>query len=334
MLLRPRTGLQDMTVEIDSGHRGRAGRGGLDDPARADRAQRPARPDPRLARRRHPRLPAAPDPGRRRGARRPRPGALGGAAALRAPGPRPGADQRRAWRRAARTSPASITSFRSLTEALGAQRHPPRRVGHLSERGASASFANQEASAARAAARAALDAAARPGVALESGDRFALELGPASRAADPGRAGVRARPSEARRTFSRETVGPIRDQIRPFTREVQRADPPPQAGVRAARRDDRRDRRARSASSNRFFNAWAYNPPGPEEGYLFWTAWLNHNTNNIVPAPGRQRPAARAGSCCSHASPRSAPRSSRSRGRSSSRSSSSPTCRRARTSAR
>ena len=71
VLLRPRTGLQDMTIEIDPGTDGQRGQGGLDDPARADAAERPARPDPGLARRRHPLLPPAPAPGRRRGARRP-----------------------------------------------------------------------------------------------------------------------------------------------------------------------------------------------------------------------------------------------------------------------
>ena len=25
-----------------------------------------------------------------------------------------------------------------------------------------------------------------------------------------------------------------------------------------------------------------YNPPGPEEGYLFWTAWFMHDSNNML----------------------------------------------------
>jgi phospholipid/cholesterol/gamma-HCH transport system substrate-binding protein len=29
-------------------------------------------------------------------------------------------------------------------------------------------------------------------------------------------------------------------------------------------------------------NELGYNPPGPEEGYLFWLAWNNHNSNNIL----------------------------------------------------
>ena len=70
LLLRPRTGLQDMTIELDPGTEGQRGPGGLHDPARADRAERQPRPDPRLARRRHPRLPAAAAPGGRPGARR------------------------------------------------------------------------------------------------------------------------------------------------------------------------------------------------------------------------------------------------------------------------
>jgi len=28
---------------------------------------------------------------------------------------------------------------------------------------------------------------------------------------------------------------------------------------------------------NNLLDTLAYNPPGTEEGYLFWTAWANHN---------------------------------------------------------
>ena len=27
---------------------------------------------------------------------------------------------------------------------------------------------------------------------------------------------------------------------------------------------------------NSLFNTLAYNPPGPEEGFLFWGSWVNH----------------------------------------------------------
>ena len=117
VLLRPRTGLQDMTLEIDAGPRGRAARGGGDDPALADGAQRAARPDPRHARRRHPRLPAAAAPGRRRGPRRQRQEALGGAsgASSRSRATSPGSARRSpsAARTSAARSPPSSWSARS-----------------------------------------------------------------------------------------------------------------------------------------------------------------------------------------------------------------------------
>jgi phospholipid/cholesterol/gamma-HCH transport system substrate-binding protein len=33
---------------------------------------------------------------------------------------------------------------------------------------------------------------------------------------------------------------------------------------------------------NYVVNELGYNPPGPEEGYLFWLAWFTHNSNNIL----------------------------------------------------
>ena len=33
---------------------------------------------------------------------------------------------------------------------------------------------------------------------------------------------------------------------------------------------------------NYVVNELGYNPPGPEEGYLFWTAWFVHNANSIL----------------------------------------------------
>ena len=83
----------------------------------------------------------------------------------------------------------------------------------------------------------------------------------------------------------------------------------------------------------RFFNAWAYNPSGPEEGNLFWTAWLNHNGNNIATLQDAQGPMVR-GIVLQSCSRRCAPRSSRLRARSSGRSSGSRTRRRATSSAR
>ena len=33
---------------------------------------------------------------------------------------------------------------------------------------------------------------------------------------------------------------------------------------------------------NRVVNVLAYNPPGSEEGYLFWAAWFFHNAASIL----------------------------------------------------
>jgi len=116
--------------------------------------------------------------------------------------------------------------------------------------------------------------------ALASGQRLAEVLGPSSEALIPA-ARAFAPGQRAARRLVRSTLAPIRDQIRPFARETRR----PLRHIAQAS-----DPLARTVSStagtftdlNRFFNAWAYNPPGPEEGYLFWTAWLNHNGNNVA----------------------------------------------------
>ena len=101
VLLRPRTGLQDMTLELDPGAGRRADRGGLDDPARPDEAERQPRPDPRLARRRHPGLPEA---------------------AARRPAPRPSAGAARSSRRRCAASSRSAATWPRSTARLAERR--------------------------------------------------------------------------------------------------------------------------------------------------------------------------------------------------------------------
>jgi len=117
-------------------------------------------------------------------------------------------------------------------------------------------------------------------LALASGESLANELGPASealiptvRAFEPGQ--------EALQRLARDTIDPIRDQLRPFSTQVrptlrhlgQAADP---LGSTV------KSTTTTFTELNNLFNAWAYNPDGPEEGHLFWTAWLNHNANNTA----------------------------------------------------
>jgi phospholipid/cholesterol/gamma-HCH transport system substrate-binding protein len=68
----------------------------------------------------------------------------------------------------------------------------------------------------------------------------------------------------------------IRDQLRPFARDVL----PTVKSLRGAARglsDVTPDLRDTFSVLNYLFNTLAYNAPGPEdEGYLFWASWANH----------------------------------------------------------
>jgi phospholipid/cholesterol/gamma-HCH transport system substrate-binding protein len=77
------------------------------------------------------------------------------------------------------------------------------------------------------------------------------------------------------RPFLRETTPIIRTQLRPFARDVR----PTVRDLRVAAKDlavvtPRLTRTFKVLNS--FLNELAYNPPGSEEGYLFWSAWTAH----------------------------------------------------------
>jgi phospholipid/cholesterol/gamma-HCH transport system substrate-binding protein len=277
MLLRPRTGLQDMTIDLDIGRR--TGEP-IDDGATIPVAQT----DPNVM---PDQILAALDAdtrdylvmllagggeglgGRGRelsaGLRRFEPLARDLARINR------GLAQRRGSVRRA------ITTFRDLMEELGAA---DTRLAEFvtSSNEVMGAFANQEASL-RASLRELPSALRETRGALASGERFARELAPASRELIPA---ARALRPALRRTqpFLRETLGPIRDQIRPFTRRTRTVVRHlTQASGPLA--ETTRGTASSLGELNRLFNALAYNPPGPREGFLFWLAWLNHNTNNI-----------------------------------------------------
>ena len=116
--------------------------------------------------------------------------------------------------------------------------------------------------------------------ALASGDRFALELAPASRALIPAARALAPALRETRPLF-RNTVGPIRNQIRPFTRAVQKPLKHVKQGAKPLASGTTQLTRL-FGDLNLLFNALAYNPPGSgQEGYLFWLSWLNHATNAL-----------------------------------------------------
>ena len=109
---------------------------------------------------------------------------------------------------------------------------------------------------------------------LDSAEAFANELGPTSEALRPG-ARALGPALAASRPFLRTTTPVIEDQLRPFARDVRPT-------VRALRRaagnlrplTPRLTRTFRVV--NTLLNLLAYNPPGDEEGYLFWASWVNH----------------------------------------------------------
>ena len=115
--------------------------------------------------------------------------------------------------------------------------------------------------------------------ALVSGDRLSAQLGPASEALIPAARAFAPAQRSAQALFN-ATTGPIRAQIRPFTREVQptvrvlkEASQPLAGTTRGLGRS--------LGELNQLFNGLAYNPPGSREGYLFWIAWLNHNNTSL-----------------------------------------------------
>jgi phospholipid/cholesterol/gamma-HCH transport system substrate-binding protein len=135
---------------------------------------------------------------------------------------------------------------------------------------------------------------------------FARELGPATRALTPA---VRAldEANDEVRPFARQTAPVIRDEVRPFARAAR----PLVADLGPAARDlgatlPELTRSARVA--NRFFNMLASNPGGAEgpeaagreEGFLFWIGWLFHqgvNLQSIEDANGPMRPIFLTGTC-------------------------------------
>jgi phospholipid/cholesterol/gamma-HCH transport system substrate-binding protein len=113
--------------------------------------------------------------------------------------------------------------------------------------------------------------------ALKSANSLALVSGPALKKALPGSRATGAALRSLRPLFQ-QTAGPIENQIRPFTTQVAtpvthiaqtsqglgKATPGLKTGF---------------TDLNLGLNALAYNPPGNDEGFLFYVPWLNHNLN-------------------------------------------------------
>lgn len=83
---------------------------------------------------------------------------------------------------------------------------------------------------------------------------------------------------KANERFFEQTTAPIRDQIRPFTRETRPVLTHAKQGSAAFSKTVRGFGNS-LAGFNSFLNELAYKPKGKKQSYLFYLPWLNHNTN-------------------------------------------------------
>jgi phospholipid/cholesterol/gamma-HCH transport system substrate-binding protein len=115
--------------------------------------------------------------------------------------------------------------------------------------------------------------------ALESSDALALQSGPALKKSLPGSQATGAA-LRALRPLFRQTAGPIQNQIRPFTRQV--ASPVTHiAQLSKGLGTATPGLKTGFTDLNLGLNALAYNPQqGDNQGYLFYVPWLNHNLNS------------------------------------------------------
>jgi hypothetical protein len=115
---------------------------------------------------------------------------------------------------------------------------------------------------------------------LSSADQFALNATPALRYLIPGATATGPALVALRGVF-KQTTAPIRDQIRPFTKQVAspihhlrlaavdlgKATPPLRTGF---------------TRLNQGLNGLTYDPPGDQPSFAFYIPWLNHNINNLA----------------------------------------------------
>jgi phospholipid/cholesterol/gamma-HCH transport system substrate-binding protein len=166
----------------------------------------------------------------------------------------------------------SIHNFRLLAQALGDKDTQLAQLVDSSNR-VFRSFARQDQNL-RAALQELPGTLDATNTALTKAGGMAKELGPTLEALRPGARALG--PSlAATRPFLRESTPIVRDQLRPFARDAR----PVVKVLRPTARDLSKitpDLVSSFKVVNYLLNELAYNPPGSEEGYLFWASWANH----------------------------------------------------------
>jgi phospholipid/cholesterol/gamma-HCH transport system substrate-binding protein len=145
-----------------------------------------------------------------------------------------------------------------------------------SSRAALGNFANQQASIQEAFEEfpASLQAAK---AGLASSNRFSQVAYPTLIKLIPQAQALAPALRSTERLFS-QTTAPIRDQIRPFSREIR---PILTHGAEAAKPFEKTVRNFGNSLGgfNSFLNELSYDPKGSAESYLFYLPWLNHDYN-------------------------------------------------------
>jgi phospholipid/cholesterol/gamma-HCH transport system substrate-binding protein len=109
---------------------------------------------------------------------------------------------------------------------------------------------------------------------LVKADAFAKQLGPTSQALIPTAEALGPSLQQVQ-PFLRTTTPVIQKQLRPFAVDVQ----PTVVQLRIAAKYLKPLTPQLTSTFtfvNKLLNTLAYNPPGAEEGYLFWVSWANH----------------------------------------------------------
>jgi phospholipid/cholesterol/gamma-HCH transport system substrate-binding protein len=184
----------------------------------------------------------------------------------------------------------AIHDFSLLTTELG--RHDSELERFVtSSRAALGNFANQQQPLQETIAELpATLAVAHAGFA--SADRFSTVARPALIGLIPQAQALGPAFKATERLFS-ETEAPIRDQIRPFTREIR----PVLTHLKQGSSDFNKTVRSFGnsvAGLNGFLNELSYKPKDSRQSYLFYLPWLNHDFNSTFSLNGAAGPAQRA----------------------------------------
>lgn len=180
----------------------------------------------------------------------------------------------------------AIHNFRLLTQTLGTK---DQQISQLvdSSNAVFGAFANEERNL-RTTIRLLPGALTSTQRGLTKADRLARVLRPNAVALQPV-AHALAPALRQSRPFFRQTTPIVRNQLRPFARAAL----PTVRALRPAARDLSNlvpDLRTSLSVVNELLNELGYNPPGPEEGYLFWNAWANHDGASVFSSQDAQGP--------------------------------------------